>query len=99
MAACLESLAVLQQTGVLPNVMSYIAAISACEKCKQGQEALGLQAVMQRTAVFQMSFPTMPPSVLVGSASYGSRPLVFGGVAVDCCSAHCHCLRCSNQCL
>ena len=73
----------LQQTSVLPNVFSYIAAISACEKCKQWQQALGLQAVMQRTAVFQMSFPTMPPSVLVGSASYGSRPLVFGGVAVD----------------
>ena len=46
-----------------------------------------------------MSFPAVPPSVLVGSASNGSRPWVFGGDAADCCSAQCHFLQCRLQCL
>ena len=120
MAAGLGSLAVMQQTAVLPdvisysavigacekgqqwqqalgvlamtrqvaglrNAVSYTAAFSACEKCKQWQQALGLLAVMQRTAVLPdvisydaalfcpLSFPTLPPSVLVRRASHGSR--------------------------
>ena len=36
---------------LLPNVISYNAVVSACEKGQQGQQALGLLAVMQRTAV------------------------------------------------
>ena len=47
MAAGLGCLAVMQQTTVLPNVISYDAVISACEKGKQWQRALGLLAVMQ----------------------------------------------------
>ena len=41
----------MQQTAVLPNVSSYNAAISACEKCQQWQQALGLLEVMQQTDV------------------------------------------------
>ena len=51
MAAGLGCLAVMLQTAVLPNVISCSAAVSACEKGQQWQQALGDLAVMQQAAV------------------------------------------------
>ena len=44
-------LAVMQQTAVLPDGISYSAVISACEEGRQRQQALGFLAVMQQSAV------------------------------------------------
>ena len=41
----------MQQTAVVPDVISYNAAISACEKGQQWQQALSVLAEMQQTAV------------------------------------------------
>ena len=41
-------LAVLQQAAVLPIVIFYAAAVSACEKGQHWQQALGLLAVLQQ---------------------------------------------------
>ena len=43
----------LQQTSIMPDIISYSAAISACDNGRQWQQAsaLGLLAVMQQTAV------------------------------------------------
>ena len=40
-------MAVLREVDYVPNVFSYNAAISACEKAQQWQQALGLLEVMQ----------------------------------------------------
>jgi pentatricopeptide repeat protein len=37
----------MQQSGLVPDVIIYSAVISACEKCQQLQQALGILAVMQ----------------------------------------------------
>ena len=42
---------VMQQTVVVPVVISYNAAISACEKGPQWQQALSVLAAVQKTAV------------------------------------------------
>ena len=44
-------LAVMQQSAVLPNIISYDAAISACEMGRQGQQALGLWGGVAAAAV------------------------------------------------
>ena len=51
MAAGPRCLALMQQTSAMPGVISYIAAISAGEKGKQWQQALGLLAVIQQSGV------------------------------------------------
>ena len=51
MAAVLGSFGSVQQVAVLPNVISYAAAISACEKGPQWQQALSVLAAVQKTAV------------------------------------------------
>ena len=47
----------LREADFVPNVFSYNAAISACEKAQQWQQALGLLAVMQE-AVFVLNVIT-----------------------------------------
>ena len=44
-------MALIQQTAILPNVISLSAAISACEKGQQWQQALGLLALVQQTCI------------------------------------------------
>ena len=53
------------------------AAISACEKGLQWQQALGLLTVMQMTAVPHNVIYYKPPSVLVRRACSGRRLWVF----------------------
>ena len=65
MAAGLGCLTVMQQTAVLPDVISCSAAISACGKCQQWQQALGVLAVTQQTAVL--------PNVTSCSAAISAR--------------------------
>ena len=69
-------LGVMQQCVFMPNVISYNAAISACEKGKQRQQALGLLALMQQTAFLPDVISYKPRSVPVKRASNGRRPWV-----------------------
>ena len=57
MAAGIGSLELLQQTPVLPGFIYYSAVIIACEKGQRLHQALGLLALVQQTAICQMSFP------------------------------------------
>ena len=47
----------MHQTAVMPDVFSYNAAISACEKDQQWRQAFGLLAVMQQAAVMHRLRP------------------------------------------
>ena len=51
MAAGIGSLELLQQTRVLPGFIYYSAVIIACEKGQRWQQALGLLALIQQTAI------------------------------------------------
>ena len=75
-ASALGRLAVLQQTSVLPTVTSYNAAISACDICRQWQQALGVLAAMRLMLFCPLSFPKVPPPVLVKMISRGNRPSI-----------------------
>ena len=92
-------LAVMRQTGILPGAIYGSAVISACEKDQQWLQALGLRDLMQQTRALlgvisysagisacekgprsrsrlplgPRSRSSLPPSVLVRSASDGSR--------------------------
>ena len=50
----------MQQRGGVPNVISYNALISACEKGKQPQRVLELFEAMQRQGVVPNVTPTEP---------------------------------------
>ena len=61
----------------LPAAKADEFSLARSEKGQQWQQALDVLAAMQQTAVCPMSFPIMPPSVLVSRASNGSRSWVF----------------------
>ena len=87
-------LGVMQHCVFMPNVISYNAAISACEKGKQRQQALGLLALMQQTAFLPdvISYKCRGQCLLKGLAMAGG-PGSLGCDAADCCSAQCHFLQ------
>jgi hypothetical protein len=57
----LGPLAVMQQSGVVPDIIIYSAAVNACEKGTQWQRALGPLAMMQQSGLM--------PSVIAYSAA------------------------------
>ena len=86
-AASLGSFGIVTATAILPNVISLSAAINACERDLQWQQALGLLALMQQT-LFRLAFILLSRDQCSceGSAlaaGIGSS----GGDAADLCSA------------
>ena len=61
----------------LPGVIAYSAAISACEKNQQWQQASGLSESGAADGPCSTSLPTQPPSALARRTSNSSRPWVF----------------------
>ena len=72
MAAGLGSLAVMQQTALLPDVVR-VQQSSVLVKEASWQQALSLLAEMQQTAVLPESLPTRPSSVLARRYGSGCR--------------------------
>ena len=88
----------MQQADLVPNVISYSAAISACEKGEQWQEALGLLAKMQKgewvLKVISHSAAILPAS----RVSNDSSTRVSGRNAGGCIGVRCRELLSSRFC-
>ena len=74
MQQALGLLGVVQQTAVLPDVVSYLAVISACDKGQQWQLVLGLLTVMQQTAVLPIVISYNAAISACENGQLGCRP-------------------------
>ena len=99
MAASLGLLQLIQQTSILPNVISLSAAISACVKGPQWQQALGLWLWCSRLVLCLALCPTRPNQCLCKSSALAAGSGSSGGDAADLCSAWHHFLLSRDQCL